>query len=280
MSFPNEEVILNMTNEKTQAPVSRPPRSPDKLTFVGLLGLTVVLLLLGLSAFYVIPYWGFTRLNSHLPWIIGMGAAIGGAVIVLALLLLIAASMLGHDVVLSRRIRAPAAKFLLPVLVVVGKLVGLRREEVQHAFVAVNNELVMAQCRNGHPPQSILLLMPHCLQDQDCTVKVTHNVENCKRCGKCRIKDLLEVTQKYGVDLAVATGGTIARRIVKEKRPDLIIAVACERDLTSGIQDTIPLPVFGIFNERPFGPCLNTQVAMDRVEEVLREIGALRRERA
>ena len=122
--------------------------------------------------------------------------------------------------------------------------------------------------------------MPHCLQDKDCSVKITHKVENCKRCGKCRIKDLLEVTEKYGVDLAVATGGTLARRIVKEKRPDLIIAVACERDLTSGIQDTIPLPVYGIFNERPFGPCLNTQVAMDRVEAVLSEIALLQREKA
>jgi hypothetical protein len=74
------------------------------------------------------------------------------------------------------------------------------------------------------------------------------------------------------VHIAVATGGTIARRIVIEVRPDLIIAVACERDLTSGIQDTTPLPVYGIFNQRPFGPCLNTRVALDRVESVLREV--------
>ena len=111
-------------------------------------------------------------------------------------------------------------------------------------------------------PRSVLLLMPHCLQDKDCLVKITHRVQNCKRCGKCSIKDLLGLAEKYGVHIAVATGGTIARRIVIETRPDLIIAVACERDLTSGIQDTTPLPVYGIFNQRPFGPCLNTQVAL------------------
>lgn len=269
-----------MAKENRDAPAGTVPRQPGKLMFVGLLGLTVTLFLLGLGAFYVLPYWGFTRLSSHLPWILGLVAGVGGALVVGALLLLIIASMLGHDVIFSSRLRAPAARLLLPVLVLVGKLVGLRREEVQHAFVAVNNELVMAQCRNGHPPRSILLLMPHCLQDKDCTIKITHDVENCKRCGKCRIKDLLDVSRKYNVDLAVATGGTLARRIVREKRPDLIIAVACERDLTSGIQDTIPLPVYGIFNERPFGPCLNTQVAMDRVEDVLREVAALGREKA
>jgi len=56
------------------------------------------------------------------------------------------------------------------------------------------------------------------------------------------LKICCNLAEKYGVDLAVATGGTIARRIVVETHPDLIIAVACERDLTSGIQDTTPLP--------------------------------------
>jgi hypothetical protein len=52
-----------------------------------------------------------------------------------------------------------------------------------------------------------------------------------------------------------------------DKRPDVIIAVACERDLTSGIQDSYPVPVFGIFNKRPFGPCYDTDVDLELVEK-------------
>jgi hypothetical protein len=251
-------------------------KQPEKWTLVILLSLTGVLVVLLLSLFYLVPYYGFDRLHAWLPWIMGMLMGSLGAIILLTLILVIVAAVLGHDVPFSQKLRSVAVKVLLPVIILVGKLVGYRREEVQHAFVAVNNELVMAQCRNGHPPNTILLLMPHCLQNQDCPVKITYRVENCKRCGKCPIKNLLELSDAYGVDLAVATGGTIARRIVIEKRPDLIIAVACERDLTSGIQDTTPLPVYGIFNERPFGPCLNTRVALDRVEAVLREICSMR----
>ena len=81
---------------------------------------------------------------------------------------------------------------------------------------------------------------------------------------------LLDISKKYGVHVAIATGGTIARRIVVQKRPKLILAVACERDLSSGIQDTYPLPVYGILNNRPFGPCLNTQVALEDLQEALR----------
>ncbi len=249
---------------------------PEKRRLATLLGLTAVLLLTFLGFSYLIPYYGFGRIHPQMPWVVGALMASLGGLILIAFVLLIVVTLLGHDVPFSLRLRSVALKFLLPVLIGVGKLVGLRKEQVQHAFVAVNNELVMAQWRNGRPPRNILLLMPHCLQDSDCPVKITNQVENCKRCGKCPIKDLVELSNKYGVDLAVATGGTVARRIVIEKRPDVIIAVACERDLTSGIQDTTPLPVYGIFNQRPFGPCFNTRVALDRVESVLREIAAMR----
>jgi uncharacterized protein len=72
------------------------------------------------------------------------------------------------------------------------------------------------------------------------------------------------------VGLAVATGGTLARRIIVERRPKIIIAVACERDLSSGIQDSYPMPVFGITNHRPYGPCYDTDVDLERVEEALK----------
>ena len=81
---------------------------------------------------------------------------------------------------------------------------------------------------------------------------------------------LLELRDAYGVRLAIATGGTIARRIVVQARPRCIIAVACERDLTSGIQDSYPIPVFGVLNERPHGPCLDTLAPLDAIESAIR----------
>ncbi len=239
------------------------------ITLVALFGLiaTVALVLL-----YVVPYYGLGAISVHLPLVMGILTGLGAVVLLGSLALLCVVFGLGRDIYFSRKLRSVAIRLLLPILICVGRLVGFRREQVQHAFVAVNNELVLAQCRNGKPLKSVLLLMPHCLQDRDCKVKVTYKVQNCKRCGKCTIKNLLELSEKYGVHLAVATGGTIARRIVIDTRPDLIIAVACERDLTSGIQDTTPLPVFGIFNQRPFGPCINTLVPVEEVEAVLEQV--------
>jgi hypothetical protein len=67
----------------------------------------------------------------------------------------------------------------------------------------------------------------------------------------------------------IATGGSLARRVINDIKPDAIIAVACENDLSSGIADTYPLPVLGISNERPHGPCVNTRVDIAKIEDAI-----------
>ncbi len=245
-------------------------RRNEKKILVALLLLAGVLTIVCLAVFFFVPYYGLGNIHPALPFIMATITVVLAIMVIVTLTLLVIATMLGRDVPFSRKLRSVVIKVLLPLLIQIGKLVGIKKEQVQHAFVTVNNELVMAHCKSTGPPKRILLLMPHCLQNSDCPVKITYRVENCKRCGKCSIKSLLELAETYDVDLAVATGGTIARRIVVEKRPQLIVAVACERDLTSGIKDTTPLPVYGIFNRRPFGPCMNTQVDLRRIESVLK----------
>ena len=70
----------------------------------------------------------------------------------------------------------------------------------------------------------------------------------------------------------VVTGGTLARMKVKEARPKAIVAIACERDLASGMADVFPIPVIGVLNERPNGPCCNTTVDSERVRAVVEQL--------
>jgi len=60
--------------------------------------------------------------------------------------------------------------------------------------------------------------------------------------------------------------------VIVEKRPKLVLAVACERDLTSGIKDCYPLPVIGILNLRPHGPCFNTVVDAAAIDAALQQV--------
>jgi hypothetical protein len=141
-----------------------------------------------------------------------------------------------------------------------------RKEAYQKLIIDLNNTLVK---RERPKVKSILLLLPHCLQINECDIRLTFNIYNCKRCGRCEIKDLIQIAEDNHLTLFVATGGSLARRVVNETKPEAVVAIACENDLSSGIVDTYPLPILGIPNERPFGPCFNTSVNLEKVKEAI-----------
>ncbi len=165
-----------------------------------------------------------------------------------------------------KQLRGIVLRLIHPFLMILGTFFKNKKESFQRAVININNRLVRAE---KPKTKKILLLLPHCLQIDECTIRLTHNIYNCERCGKCEIRDLIEIAENNKLNLFVATGGTIARKIVMEAQPEAIVAVACERDLSSGLVDTYPIPIIGISNQRPYGPCLNTQVDLDKVKEAI-----------
>lgn len=163
-------------------------------------------------------------------------------------------------------VRGFVLKVFYPFLMFLGTFMKDKKERYQHLIISMNNRLVKAE---NVKTKRILLLLPHCLQIDECNIRLTHNINNCERCGKCNIRDIIGLSEENNLELFVATGGTIARKVVKDVRPEAIVAVACERDLSSGLVDTYPLPVLGISNERPYGPCLNTQVNLAEIREAI-----------
>jgi hypothetical protein len=166
-----------------------------------------------------------------------------------------------------RILRGVVLRVYYPFLMFLSAFLKNRKESFQRSVININNRLVMAE---KPKTKKILLLLPHCIQVSECTIRLTHNIYNCERCGRCEIKDLIEIAEENSLELFVATGGTIARKVVKEVMPEAIVAVACERDLSSGLVDTYPFPILGIPNERPYGPCFNTRVDLDKVKEAIR----------
>jgi hypothetical protein len=241
---------------------------PQKRIFLGLLVVTCVLFAVILAVLWYVPYVGLTNINPKMPLILGTSFLVLLFLVLGVVAILAFTVILGRDLFFSKKLRGVVIKLLLPLMSGVGKLCGVSKEQVQRSFIEINNQLVLAQHLQA-TADKLLLLMPHCLQFHECQFRITGSVVHCKKCGKCPIKGLVELSEKYGVGLAVATGGTLARRIVVQRRPKMIIAVACERDLSSGIQDSYPLPVYGIINHRPHGPCYDTQVNLERVEEAL-----------
>jgi hypothetical protein len=162
-----------------------------------------------------------------------------------------------------------AVSLFFPIVLTLGRIFHIDVNRIKSSFIEVNNYLVRSKELNVLPGQ-LLLLAPHCLQNSDCPHKITVNINNCHHCGRCPVNSLLDLRDRYGINVGIATGGTLARKFVQEFRPRAIVAIACERDLTSGIQDSNPLPVLGVINQRPFGPCFNTDINLSRVYEAVR----------
>ncbi|MCD4818084.1 MAG: DUF116 domain-containing protein [Candidatus Cloacimonetes bacterium] len=162
-------------------------------------------------------------------------------------------------------------KILYPISESLGKLVGIDKEKIQESFVYVNNSFIKA-LRKKFKAKEILILLPHCLQNNDCPIRITNDINNCIQCGKCDIQDLAKLSQKYKVATAIATGGTLARRIIVENKPKFIIAVACPRDMVEGLKDVFPIPVYGVLNFRPNGPCISTRVAVEIIDNALKKL--------
>jgi len=214
---------------------------------------------------------------KHLPLILWIAAGFILVTIGGGLALITIAAFTGADVLYPHGGEPITMRVLFPVVLIIGGLFGINKDLLRDAFVDTNNALVRAQ-RKRISAERVLILLPHCLQHHDCPWKITFDVENCKRCGKCDIAALAELSDKYGTAVRVATGGTLARRVIRDYKPSLILAVACGRDLSSGIIDAHPFPVYGVTNERPNGPCFDTTVNLASVEKALEELTKLRKE--
>lgn len=236
-----------------------------KNLFISLSFLGVVFLGLVLLGFWYLIQPRLSEMYSELPMILAMAFLATYLAVVGLFSLIVISSYIERDLISAKKI---TVRILFPLAFAIGRALGIQQDEIRGSFVEMNNSLVTTSSPLV-AGDGLLLLLPHCLQSIDCPHRVTSEVRNCRRCGKCEIADLLNMCDRYGIKMSIATGGTLARRVIVETRPRAIVAVACERDLTSGIQDAYPLPVIGVLNERPFGPCKNTRVDLSLVENAI-----------
>jgi hypothetical protein len=237
-----------------------------KFTFLLFCWLSLFLFIAGGALFYYLVSFRLREINMWVDRAVA-AALIAGTLIVLGGLILITLTALtGVDLLYPHKKRSITVKVLFPIAATMSQILGVNRNILRTSFVKVNNALTKAQ-KGRIRGQRILVLLPHCLQIDICNRKLTTDVNNCMRCGKCPVGGLITMGEKMGLDVEVVNGGTLARHKVAILRPDGIVAVACERDLTLGIQDVYPIPVYGVINDRPHGPCYNTCVDMQLVEE-------------
>lgn len=247
------------------------PQRNRKRLFVSLMTGSFLFVAVVFAIAWRIAYLGLYEINEYLP--LAFGIVLGLIVALLAVgIFSMVAGIRGWQVprLFSKQTYA-LMNLLFYVAVAAGKLLGIDRRRIEGSFVAVSNQII----KNRHikvPPEKLLVVTPHCLQLATCPHKITRDPNNCKRCGGCDIGALVTMAEEMGFHFFVVTGGTLARQTVMKIRPRAVVAIACERDLASGIQDVYPIPSVGVLNLRPNGPCYNTHVDIEEFRRAIEDL--------
>lgn len=232
------------------------------MTTIGFFILIILLLFLGINVFMK----SFENIFSMIVNIL----------LIILLLITIFSSIVTYRVLKGKTVNKSIMKinfkivdFLYPILIILGNAINITKDDIRQVYIKLNNDYIYSN-RYNIKSEDILILIPHCIQKSECKLKITTDVKNCKSCGLCNVADLLKLQNKYNVNVFIATGGTLARKKIKEFRPKAVVAVACERDLSAGVQDIKQIPVLGVFNQRPNGPCVDTKIDAKEVENAIK----------
>nr|WP_092068037.1 DUF116 domain-containing protein [Dendrosporobacter quercicolus]NSL46906.1 DUF116 domain-containing protein [Dendrosporobacter quercicolus DSM 1736]SDL68930.1 hypothetical protein SAMN04488502_101557 [Dendrosporobacter quercicolus] len=243
---------------------------PKKRLFLALIMISLLVTCVSVYGIWMVSFDGLANISGHLPVIFGCLLLLTGIAIASGIAGIVLAILGLPTLGVFQGLAWSAINLLFPLAIRIGKLLDLDKERIERSFIEVSNHLIWRK-RIKVRPEKLLVLTPHCIQQESCPHKITRTADNCRQCGGCQVGDLLALSRRLGFHFAVVTGGTLARRVVKTIRPQAVLAIACERDLTSGIQDIYPLPVIGVLNERPFGPCCSTRVDMSKVETAIKQ---------
>jgi len=161
-------------------------------------------------------------------------------------------SVMREKLLFSGLMKGKTINFFLPVAKKFAGWTGVRVDRLGNSFLKVSNIWNFA-CIRQIPGEKLLLLLPRCL-------------------NASAIRRLKELKLQYNFETAVVGGGEEARHAVAEKSPEIVIAVACERDLVSGVCDVAErMPVLAFPNQRPEGPCRNTVVNLSELEGAIKK---------
>ncbi|MEE9443982.1 MAG: DUF116 domain-containing protein [candidate division Zixibacteria bacterium] len=223
----------------------------DPRIFVGM-AMAAIAAILGVTALFVwLIYPRLVQMSSMAGPIMNFSYFAFASILVAWLILFIWGALTKRPFLSGLVVVPKLVNLLLDITIKVGKVIGVPKDRLVNSFLKLHNLFIDSDPRQV-PTDKIMLLLPRCL-------------------SKEMFKSLKSMRDSYGFIMATAGGGGEARNKIRKLRPGLIIAVACERDLLTGFIDVNPhIPVIGYPNIRPSGPCKDTEVDLQTIEDTVK----------
>lgn len=215
--------------------------------FFGFAALTIVAVLTALALLLYLVAPRLAALSPRVPTVFWIAIGVLGGVQALYLAVLAASFYGGRNLLPERLLERGPYLQLMNFTSLIARLFG-KRDWVEHAAIDVYNTLAERRGRKVGTGE-LLVLIPRCLSKQ-------------------ALDGVLEIAGRYEVPVFVATRGQLARRVIRERRPRAVVAVACERDMMTGLRDVAgKLPVLGLTMQLPNGPCRDAAIDLTQMEK-------------
>jgi hypothetical protein len=218
---------------------------------VSALSVVVIIALVFLFSWLIQPR--LIELSQTVAQIVNYGVFAFAAIMVLWIIIFIF-SLLFNLKLFAPIILVPRViNIILNLTVKIGGLLGIPKDRMINSFLKVYNVALKLK-KLQLKPSELLILLPRCLR-------------------KDYFEILRNLKERYNFQMFTVGGGQQARQKIKMLMPRAIIAVACERDLLSGFVEVNPkIPVIGLPNNRPEGPCRNTEIDINLIESAVRHL--------
>ena len=221
-----------------------------KRVFLGFTILSIFLVAISTAFFWYLIKPRIQQLSSYLAQLMEYAVLIFIFLLFVSFSLMVLSIIINRDLLIKIRGRYVSLTYLTPLVLKLGEKFGVSYDRMGNSFIKVSNSIIRTR-RRQIANSKIMILLPRCL---------TKTLQN-------KIKDL---ANRYHCSIFTVPGGSLARKLIAREKPRAVIGVACERDLMSGIRDVSKIPIIGITNKRPEGPCKNTVVDFDKIEEAIR----------
>ena len=218
--------------------------------FLGMAVISIIVIISMAGLFLWLIYPRLISTGTFIPQLFSILYLIFSGILTIWLVLFVIAAM--AKLPISKHIIIPSlVNWLLDIVMWIGRFLGFSKDRLTNSFLKIHNMIIGAGPSKTRP-EKLLLLLPRCL---------TKEVN----------KALRGLRDKYGFQMVTVGGGTDARKKIHEIHPEIIIAIACERDLMSGFREVnVHTPVIGFPNQRPEGPCKNTCVDLIEIEGAIK----------
>lgn len=117
-----------------------------------------------------------------------------------------------------------------------------------------------------------IVFVPQCLRNsKKCKAKEEGGLYICANCGACKISSIVKAAKELGYQgVYILKGGSILPRILKQKKFQGALGIACPFEGLAGLKKSLELNIYSVCVPLSKDGCIDTDISLEKVLKVMK----------